>query len=238
MFDPTQYSEELENGFVDNKDFKVFSIKDVFLEEHINTLKHHYKRFEHYYETVGYAGQRKWALNYPEISKRLEDLVSNALGEQVETTEIELCIYAPEFGYEPKLYPHFDNHVTDGQRVSISVEIDSNIDWNLVVENKKYKTNINDGLIFSGTQQIHWRERYNFNKLDYCAAVFAHFRYKNNKQLSPNQSDIMRYWESKYQKESGITLDPIGLSEQSLNNWGGKNGWEAKVNEVFQEGKQ
>ena len=64
------------------------------------------------------------------------------------------------------------------------------------------------------------------------------FKYENNRPLSPNQENIMRYWESKYQKESGIAIDPIGLSEHTLNNWGGKDSWEAKVNEVFQEGKQ
>jgi hypothetical protein len=238
MFQKLQYIEELENGFVDNKDFEVFSIKDVFLEEHINTLKHHYKRFEHYYVTVGYAGQRKWVFNYPEITQRLEEVVSKGLGEKVRLVDAELCVYAPEFGYEPKLYPHFDNHAKDGQTVTVSIELDSNIDWNLVVENKKYKTNFNEGVVFSGTQQIHWREKYKFNKLDYCAAVFAHFKYENNRPLSPNQDNIMRYWEVKYQQESGIVLDPVGLSEQSLNNWGGKDSWEAKVNEVFQEGKQ
>lgn len=224
---------ELENGFVHNRDFKVFAIENVLLEDQINTLKHHYKRFEHYYMTVGYAGQRKWALNYKDISKRLEDVLSEKVGERVFTTEIELCIYAPEFGYQPKLYPHHDRHVTDGQRLTMSVQIDSNIDWDLVVENKKYKCNKNEGLVFSGTQQIHWREKYNFKKSDYSASVFAHFRYEKNKELSQNQLEIMDYWEQKYQKESNIELNPILTIDESINNWGSRNNWIETATRLF-----
>ncbi len=68
MYKKLEYNKRLENIFVDNKDFEVFYIKDVLSEDHINTLKHHYKRFQDYYITVGYAGQRKWVVNYPEIT--------------------------------------------------------------------------------------------------------------------------------------------------------------------------
>ena len=235
MYKKLEYNKRLENIFVDNKDFEVFYIKDVLSEDHINTLKHHYKRFQDYYITVGYAGQRKWVVNYPEITKRLEEVVSEGVKEKVRLVDIELCIYAPEFGYEPKLYPHFDNHAKDGQTVTMSVEIDSNIDWNLIVENKKYKTNKNEGVVFSGTQQIHWREKYDFKKSDYCAAIFAHFKYVNNKPLSLNQDEAMRYWEVKYQQESGIVLDPIKLSVHQSDEWGGKRNWEETVDKIFKE---
>lgn len=225
-------NQELENGFVDNKDFKVFLIKDVLSEDDINTLKHHYKRFEHYYLSVGYAGQRKWALNYPEISSRLEKIVSEKLGEEVETTEIELCIYTPDFGYKPKLYPHYDHHTVDGQRVTMSIHIDSNVDWDLVVENKTYKCYKNEGLVFSGTQQIHWRENLEFKKGDYSASVFCHFKYKNNKPQSPNQKEIMDYWEEKYQRESGIALDSIPLDNQVLD-WAGRKEWIDTITRLF-----
>lgn len=228
-------NEELENGFVDGRDMNVFKIQNVLLEDNIITLKHHFKRFEHYYLTVGYAGQRKWALNYPEISKRLQEVVSEQIKENVITTEIELCVYAPEFGYEPKLYPHYDHHVTDGQRLTMSIQIDSNIDWDIVVENKNYKCNKNEGIVFSGTQQIHWREKYNFKKLDYSASVFAHFRYEKNRELSPNQKEIMDYWEQKYQKDSGIGLDPVILIDDSFNNWGSRNQWVEEINKLFPE---
>jgi len=237
MYKKLEYNERLENIYVDNKDFEVFYIKDVLSEDHINTLKHHYKRFQDYYITVGYAGQRKWVVNYPEITKRLEEVVSEGVKEKVRLVDIELCIYAPEFGYEPKLYPHFDNHAKDGQTVTMSVEIDSNIDWNLVVENKKYKTKKNEGVVFSGTQQVHWREKYNFKKNDYCAAIFAHFKYVNNKPLSLDQDEAMRYWEVKYQQESGIALDPIKLSVNKSDEWGGKKDWEELVDKVFREDK-
>jgi len=227
----------LENGFVDNKDFKAILIQDVFDKDHLFTIKHHYKRFEHYYQAVGYAGQRKWGLNYPEISKRLEDVVSKKLGEEIIATELELCIYTPDFGYEPKLYPHYDNHETGGQRITVSVQIDSNVDWDLFVENKRYKCNNNEGLIFSGTQQIHWRDNLKFKKGDYSAAIFAHFKYKNNKPLSPNQKEIMDYWETRYQKETGISLDPLPL-DPTAGDWACKDEWIKTASDNFFEEKE
>lgn len=203
--------EELENGYVPNKDFKVFTIKDVFTQDHINELIHHYRRFEHYYETVGYAGQRKWGLNYRGIAQRLEEVVSENLGEEVTTNNVELCIYTQDFGYKPKLYPHWDHHVTDGQRVTMSVQIDSNVDWDIFVEGNRYKCNKNEGLVFSGTQQVHWRDKIDFKPGDYSASVFAHFVYKNNKLMEKNHHEIMTYWEDKYQKQTGIPLWPEPL---------------------------
>lgn len=233
----TLSQKELENGFVENKDFEVFSIKDVFDKDHLFAIKHHYKRFQHYYTTVGYAGQRKWGMGYPEIFKRMEDLISEKIKERVITTELELCIYTPDFGYEPKLYPHYDNHVTDGQRLTMSVQIDANVDWDLIVENKKYKCNKNEGIVFSGTQQIHWRDKIKFNKGDYSASVFAHFRYENNKKLSVNQKEIMNYWEDRYQRETGISLDPLPL-DPTTGSWACKNEWIKDASDNFFTGKE
>ena len=229
--------QQLKEGFVDNKDFKVSTVKDVFEEYHLDTIKHHFKKFEHYYQSVGYAGQRKWGLNYKEIFERLEKVVSDELGEDVIASEVELCVYTPNFGYKPKLYPHFDNHQSDGQRVTLSVQLDSNVDWDLVVENKKYKCNKNEGVIFSGTQQIHWRDDLEFKKDDYYASVFAHFRYKNKKEQSPNQSEILEYWERVYQKESGIEFGVIEL-DKSMSEWPLKNEWIERANEVFFQGRE
>lgn len=233
----TLSEEDLKNGVVNNRDFKVFSIKDVFNEDNINTIMHHYKRFEHYYQAVGYAGQRKWGLNYPEIFERLQAVVSDHLGEEVVASEVELCIYTPDFGYTPKLYPHCDNHESDGQRVTMSVQLDANVDWDLVVENKKYKCNKNEGIVFSGTQQVHWRDNIEFKDGDYSASVFAHFKYKNKKELSPNQKDILTYWEKTYQIESGIPLEVIE-SDRKMGNWSLRNDWIEKANSVFFKGRE
>ena len=233
----TLSKQELEKGFVDNKDFEALEIEDVFDKHHLFTIKHHYKRFQDYYVTTGYAGQRKWGMGYPEISKRLEELVSKKLGDEVVLTELELCIYTPDFGYEPKLYPHYDNHQTEGQRVTVSVQIDSNVDWDLFVENKRYKTSNNKGLVFSGTQQIHWRDNLKFKKGDFVAAVFGHFKYKNNKPQSPNQKAIMDYWETKYQEETGIHLDPLPI-DPTAGDWARKDEWIKTASDNFFKGEQ
>lgn len=229
--------EELKNGFVDNKDFKVFTIPDIFEEYHIDTIKHHFKKFEHYYQAVGYAGQRKWGLNYEEISDRLQTVLSEKLGEEVIASEVELCIYTPNFGYKPKLYPHFDSHETDGQRITMSIQIDSNIDWDLVVEGQNYKCNKNEGIVFSGTQQMHWRKNIEFKKDDFYASVFAHFRYKNKKELSPNQRHILQYWELVYQKENNIEFGAIEI-DKKMSDWPLRDEWINRANEVFFQGME
>jgi hypothetical protein len=237
-FDPAIYNEELEKGIVPNRDFEVFVYKNIITEEQSKLVYSEVERIKDSFITQDFVGHRAWTFHNEELQKYLTIWMSDVLGEQMILSELSFARYSRKYGYEPKLFPHFDTHEKDGQRITLDIQLNSTTPWAVVVEGESFNLDNNDGLVFSGTQQVHWREKYNFNKSDYCAAIFAHFKYENNRPLSPNQENIMRYWESKYQKESGIAIDPIGLSEHTLNNWGGKDSWEAKVNEVFQEGKQ
>lgn len=226
------HKEELLNGFVDNKDFKVFKIDNVFDEEHLNTIKHHYQRFEHYYRTVGYAGQRKWGIPYKEISEKLQNIVSVALKEDVVASEVELCIYTPDFGYLPKLPPHFDSHQQDGQRVTMSVLLETNKEWDLIVEGQKYRSDINQGIVFSGTQQIHWREDVSFAPGEYYASIFAHFAYKNKKEFSANQIEIMKYKENYYKEKTGIGQVAVE-TKGDFSTWGCRESWIKTAKRLF-----
>jgi mannosyltransferase OCH1-like enzyme len=57
----------------------------------------------------------------------------------------------------------------------IPSELKSTFDWKIFVEGKSFTLKDNDALVFSGTNQLHWRERINFKKDDFVDMLFCHF---------------------------------------------------------------
>ena len=123
--------------------------------------------------------------------------------------EYSFARYSKKYGYEPKLFPHYDTHEADGQRITVDIQLNSTIDWAVVVEGMSYSFNNNDALIFSGTQQIHWRENKKLANDDFIDMLFAHFAYANKKPWSKNQKEILEYWSHRLIQSTGISNQPI-----------------------------
>ena len=81
------------------------------------------------------------------------------------------CRYSLEYGM-PKLIPHKDNSNTD---FTIDYQLNSNIKWPIVVENKEYVLSNNDALIFKSSDYSHWRTPIIFKENDFVDMVFFHF---------------------------------------------------------------
>ena len=130
-------------------------------------------------------------------------------------SEISYAIYSPKFGYKPKLFPHFDTHAADGQRITVDIQIKSTLDfnWGIVVEEKPFYINNNEALVFSGTQQIHWREKKELKSDDEIHLVFAHFKYAKDKPFSPLQRQILEYWSHRLREKAGIEREAIILNK-------------------------
>lgn len=88
--------------------------------------------------------------------------------------------YSPSFGI-PVLGPHMDEHESN---FSINYQLDSNIDWPLVLEDKGYSLKDNSGLIFSPSEIVHWRDPRPMYDNEYVDVILFYFSLKNNNQYS------------------------------------------------------
>lgn len=66
----------------------------------------------------------------------------------------------------PMLRPHYDVMLTEPS-ITISIQLDSTLDWKLFVENQSFELKKNSAAIFSGSHQIHWRPPIKFEENDY-----------------------------------------------------------------------
>lgn len=64
-------------------------------------------------------------------------------------------IYSGKYGSNTHLRPHQD----EGELLmTINCQLESNVDWPLIVEGEKFVLKDGDALIFGGNSQVHWRE--------------------------------------------------------------------------------
>ena len=96
---------------------------------------------------------------------------------------ISFARYSLKYG-TPCLHPHSDTNFKQA-RLTFDVQLNGNIDWPILVDNKKYLLKNNDAVIFSGTHEVHWRSKKIFNDKDYIDILLCQLSEKTNntKQL-------------------------------------------------------
>jgi hypothetical protein len=67
--------------------------------------------------------------------------------------------------YFPSLPPHIDAANT---LVTFNYCLDTNIDWDVYVDNKPYALKAGDALVFSAVNQVHWRPKREWSEGDFC----------------------------------------------------------------------
>jgi|LakMenEpi03Aug12_release.lakeMendotaPanAssembly.Ray.scaffolds.fasta_scaffold215458_4 hypothetical protein len=104
--------------------------------------------------------------------------------------------------FNPLLYPHIDEAFA-GKRFTVDVQLKSNVLWDIVVDNWKSEQSFtlkdNQALTFSGTHQVHWRPKKDFNDGEFLDALFLHFvpKYDNIKS-EEEKKEILNRKDYKY----------------------------------------
>lgn len=88
-------------------------------------------------------------------------------------TEISAARYANGYIDPPNLYPHIDFFETP--RLTFDIQLKSTRNWTIYVEGKPFTLRDNEAIIFSGTNQLHWREKTIFRDDDIIDMLFCHF---------------------------------------------------------------
>lgn len=133
---------------------------------------------------VSIYAQKAWFADIPQkIKDKMNKIARKIYQQNVNLEEISFARYSKEYGDFPNLTPHYDNAFLE-QRVTIDVQLRSNMEWPLVVSNKEFILKDNEALTFSGTHQIHWRKHQEFNDKDFIEMLFCHFSLENKRPIT------------------------------------------------------
>jgi hypothetical protein len=211
-FDPAPYNKEYEFGEVENRDFTPFVIKSVLDQNEIDYIYELIEQFKDKYLEQKFVGHKAWTFRDEKFSYKLNKIISEAIGQKMILREYSFAKYSTDFGYKPKLFPHYDTHQLDGQRITVDIQMNKNIDWPVVVEGKSFVFDPGDALVFSGTQQLHWREKMELNQGDEVDMIFAHFAYADSKPWSPMQGQILEYHAHRLRESLNMSNQPEPIS--------------------------
>jgi hypothetical protein len=159
------------------------------------------KKFRH--PNYGHIAYFSW------LPDQVVDKINKVMADQfpedkLELRELSFARYDNSVGVKPQLYPHFDNPFQE-QRFTLDIQVKSTIDWPIVVEGNEYVLKDNQGLIFSGTHQIHWRVDKTFKDSDFVEMIFCHFSKVGAEKISDDhrkamlerEADLLKVWHSK-----------------------------------------
>jgi len=197
---------KINTGKVSNEDFSVMVAEDVLLPDHIeNIYKIVNSTPESKTELKEWAGHKAWHVRLgKEFEDRVTEVAKKYLGDVVVLNlDYSFARYTPEYGFECKLFPHYDTRPS--QRLTFDIQLSADEDWAVVVENVPYSLKNNQALIFSGTQQIHWREKKKIKKDSKIDMIFCHLQYIEDRPLDPGQSE-------KLDERARFLMDATGIN--------------------------
>lgn len=82
--------------------------------------------------------------------------------------------YTWKTGFPPTLKPHFDTMTGCGS-ITLSIILDTTLDWNIIAEDEEFKIKSNEAFLFSGTHHLHWRPKIDFGPDDYYDFLLCQF---------------------------------------------------------------
>jgi hypothetical protein len=144
------------------------------------------------------------------IVSTIESMSSKAVGEELMLAEFSIARYSPEYGYEVKLFPHYDTRPVE--MFILDIQLKTNEQWGIIVEGQQFNLVDNQSILFSGTQQMHWREDKILGDNAEIYMMFCWLKHKNERKIQEVEKEIMLNRQIVLQKETKI------LSDESLRN--------------------
>lgn len=188
-----EYLEFLKNTpSVSNSDFKPILVDNIFTSEQISDIYNQIKVADDSRTQIKtFAGHKVWQRRFGKsIEQRIRDIAKEATGLSMRLNgDYSFTRYSPEYGYECKLFPHYDTR--NSQRLTIDIQLDFDEEWKVIVEEESFLLKYNQALIFLGTQQIHWREKKKLQKNSKIDMLLSHLSYTPPVPYDTNQVDIL-----------------------------------------------
>jgi hypothetical protein len=192
-------------------------IKDIFTEDQI---RHIYKVIN---ETPDEKTQVQTRLGHKaylvglgeDVRAHIEKIVQEHYGDEWILNDYQFARYSKKFGYEPKLYPHYDD-AFDKHKLTLDVQLYSTVSWPIVVEGDEFLLNNNEGVVFSGTDQIHWRSPLELSEDDVVDMVFCHCEKKPefNDLITVEHRASMKEREMDWSKKIDVSREEVVINGQ------------------------
>lgn len=194
--------------------------KNIFTQKEIEDI---YDRIDYYQKEnttiVPIYAQKVWFTEFPEnIIQKVKSVAEKEYNEELTLEGMSFARYSIEYGERPNLTPHYDNTFVE-QRLTLDIQLKSNIKWPIVVEDNKFILNDNEGLTFSGTHQIHWRDYKDFENEDFAEMLFCHFSLKDKKPISLQEKVEMERKMSLYSNRYSVKLMDTISQYKRLIHW-------------------
>ena len=196
--------------FISNQDFKPRVVKNVLLPEHIEEIYDAINRNPDSNTRVQpWAGHRLSDIHFSSsVEERITQVAREAVGEDIDLKyDYSFARYSPKFGYECKLFPHYDTR--DTQRITFDIQLRASEPWALYVEGERFLLNDNEALAFAGTQQIHWREKKTIARDAEIDMIFCHLNFVTEKPLDEGQKDIL-------EKRAVFLMDQLEIHDDNV----------------------
>lgn len=147
----------------------------------------------------------------------LQAKMSDAVGKPVNRPNILFCRYSKDSGYSPRLLPHTDRAMKY-PAVTLTVELDATLDWDIYVEEEKFVLERNAALFFSGSHQMHYRPYPMFGNDDYYDILLVHttLDLPDQEELTEEHFDAMDRLSGEYIQRK-FELFEGGLDERQRN---------------------
>jgi len=162
--------------------FKPVLIDNIFTEEEIESI---YKtRFEIAPNEINAEGQNYVFSDpgcgyitsiYPfeyKIRTKIVETIQKYVPIPVKEDGNHMPRYTLESGDKPRLYPHYDVGMKSAS-FTLSAQLKNTKQWSLFVGGHEFDLKYNQGVIFSGSHQIHWRPKIEFDKSDYYDIIVS-----------------------------------------------------------------
>jgi hypothetical protein len=161
-------------------------------------------------------GQKSWTLDISKgIIDKIEKIIKEIYGDDWYLEVPRVARYDNSLDCIPYLDPHIDNFLD--HRLTLDIQLRSNIDWPIMIDGVSFDIKDNCGLIFSGTKNVHWRPERTFEDGDFVDLLFCHFRSKNNKYEISREENRQRLLSLfKDRERYGYPVDPV--SDESFEN--------------------
>lgn len=179
---------------IPGQDFVPTVIKNVLDEADLKLIRDHFNNYpEESIRVQGHNGQGAININFSDkkhIIEKIEKIVSDICGEEIEVLEVNATRYSPSFGWFVKFGPHYDARPVE--MFVFDYHVQTNEDWGVFVEGKKFNIDDNDALLFNGTGQVHWREPKKLSKDANIDVILFWMQHKNPRKISKEHAEIMK----------------------------------------------
>lgn len=156
-------------------DLKNQIVKNIFTKEEMEIIYDHLNHASdenlYFHPELGYKAYY-WGMPQS-IQDKVLSIAQQYSDVPLKLTEVSAARYSNGYIKPPNLYPHIDSF--EAPRFTFDIQLKSTRNWTIVVEGKEFVLRDNEAIIFSGTNQLHWRTKTTFKDDDIVDMLFCHF---------------------------------------------------------------